>query len=180
MHDAGVNWETPTIRHYHFLMLEVVVEETMNCTPDDFLEFVLDVHRYAEVDDKIGAIDWVRRDGDTTEFRFRPVLPGVPGPAPRMVMLVRRVPGDIIEMSLAPLPHNRLNHRLIRFESTFECTPTGDGTLVRSVTTMDVTPAARWVMEPILRRNLPGNIRSEMDRAKVYMDRQTTRKQANA
>lgn len=178
MPDDGANWETTTARHYHFRMLEVVVEETMNCTPDDFLEFVLDVHRYAEVDDKIGAIDWARRDGNTTEFKFRPVLPGIPGPAPRMVMLVRRVPGDIVEMSLSPLPHNRLNHRLIRFDSTFECTPVEGGTLVRSVTTMDVTPAARWLMEPLLRRNIPGNIRSELDRAKVYMDRQTKRRQA--
>jgi hypothetical protein len=178
MTDAGTNWETTTVRHYHFPMLEVVVEETMNCTPDDFLEFVLDVHRYAEVDDKIGTIDWTRRDGDTTEFRFRPVLPGIPGPAPRMVLLVRRVPGDIIEMALSPRPHNRLNHLLIRFESTFECTRVDGGTLVRSVTTMDVTPPARWLVEPILRRHLPGNIRSELDRAKVYMDRQTTGKQA--
>ena len=159
-------------------MLKVVVEETMNCTPDDFLEFVLDVHRYAEVDDKIGKIDWAHRDGNTTDFKFRPVLPGIPGPAPKMVMRVARVPGDTIEMSLAPLPHNRLNHRLIRFDGTFECTQVEGGTHIRSVTTMDVTPAARWLMEPLLRRNLAANIRAELDRAKVYMDRQTKQKRA--
>jgi hypothetical protein len=160
-------------------MLEVVVEETMNCTPDDFLEFVLDVHRYAEVDDKIGTIDWARRDGDLTEFKFRPVLPGIPGPAPKMVMWVRRVPGTSIEMSMAPLPHNRWIRHLVRFDASFECTPVEGGTRVRSVTSMDVTPAARWLMEAILRRTLPGNIRGEMDRAKVYLDRQTRQKQAH-
>ncbi|MCT2583668.1 SRPBCC family protein [Actinophytocola gossypii] len=157
-------------------MLEVVVEETMNCAPDDFLEFVLDVHRYAEVDDKIGAIDWARREGDRTDFRFRPVLPGIPGPAPKMVMRVQRA-GDTIEMSMTPLPHNRFIRHLVSFGATFEAAPVDGGTLVRSVTSMNVTPVARWPMEAILRRTLPDNIRAELDRAAVYLDRQTARKQ---
>ncbi|HEX2132321.1 MAG TPA: SRPBCC family protein [Actinophytocola sp.] len=157
-------------------MLEVVAEETMNCAPDDFLEFVLDVHRYAEVDDKIGAIDWARREGDRTDFKFRPVLPGIPGPAPRLVMRVART-GDTIEMSMAPLPHNRFVRHLVEFGATFEATPVDGGTLVRSVTSMNVTPVARWLLEAILRRTLPGNIRAELDRAAVYLDRQTARKQ---
>ena len=157
-------------------MLEVVVEETMNCTADDFLEFVMDVHRYAEVDDKIGRIDWAKRDGDLVEFKFRPVLPGVPGPAPKMVMWVRKIPGKRIEMSLAPLPHNRLNHKLLSFDSVFEVEEVADGLLVRSISTFTISPAARWLMEPILRKNLLGNIEAEMERARVYLDRQTQKK----
>jgi hypothetical protein len=153
-------------------MFEVVVEETMNCTADEFLEFVMDVHRYAEVDDKIGSIDWARREGDLTEFKFRPVLPGIPGPAPKMVMWVRKIPGKRIEMSLAPLPHNKLNHRLIKkFDSVFEVEPVADGVLVRSVNTFAIAPFARWLMEPILRGKLPNNIAAEMERARVYLGR---------
>jgi hypothetical protein len=159
-------------------MLEVVVEETMNCTADEFLEFVMDVRRYAEVDDKIGAIDWAERDGDVVDFKFRPVLPGVPGPAPKMVMRVLKVPGKRIEMSLAPLPHNKLNHRLMSFDSVFEVEPVEAGLLVRSISTFDISPVARWLMEPILRRGLRANIEAEMERAKAYMDRQTRQHQS--
>ena len=59
-------------------------EIMIRCSPEHFLGFVMDIERYAEVDDKLGAFDWVRREGNLVEFRFRPVLPGIPGPAPRM------------------------------------------------------------------------------------------------
>lgn len=154
-------------------MVEVTVEEAMNCTPDDFIEFVLDVHRYAEVDHKIAAIVWARRQGDLTDFKFKPALPGLPGPAPKMVMRVHRVSDTRIEMSLTPLPHNRLNHRLMTFTSSFDCTPTEGGTVIRSVTSIGVAPVARWLLEPVLRRNLPADIEAEMKRAKAYMQRQT-------
>ena len=35
----------------------------------------MDIERYAEVDDKLGAFDWVRRKENFVEIRFRPVLP---------------------------------------------------------------------------------------------------------
>lgn len=57
-------------------MLEARVTETIRCTPEELLDFVMDPERYAEVDEKIGTIDWVRREGNVTEFRFRGALPG--------------------------------------------------------------------------------------------------------
>ena len=38
-------------------MLEVVRSETIRCAPDDWLDLVLDVHRYATLDDKMSVID---------------------------------------------------------------------------------------------------------------------------
>lgn len=57
-------------------MAEAQVCETIHCKPDDLIEFVMDIERYAEVDAKIRPVTWARRDGDLTEVAFRPKLPG--------------------------------------------------------------------------------------------------------
>ncbi|MFI7529475.1 hypothetical protein [Nocardia salmonicida] len=35
----------------------------------------------------------------------------------------------------------------------------------------EITPAVRWLIEPILRRNLPGNIEGEVQKAKTYLEK---------
>lgn len=73
-------------------MVEAQVVETIRCKPDELLEFVMDIERYAEVDAKIRSLDWARREGELTEFKFRPKLPGVPLPSPKWVQQIRLTP----------------------------------------------------------------------------------------
>ncbi|MEV0379474.1 SRPBCC family protein [Nonomuraea sp. NPDC050643] len=152
-------------------MVRVIVEEVIRCTPEEFLEFVMDAERYAEIDDKIGPIDWVRRTGDLTEFRFRPVLPGVPGPAPKLVSQMRLTPGRRVDVQYAPLPRNRLNHRLSRFSASFEAEAAADGTSkVTRMISIDFAPFVRWLLEPVLRRRLPADVEKEVRGAKERLE----------
>ena len=48
--------------------VDVVQRVTIACPPREFLEFVMDIERYAEVDDKIGPILWTRRQGNVVTF----------------------------------------------------------------------------------------------------------------
>src|SRR4051812_5612764 len=107
-------------------MVEVTVEETVSCTADAFLELVMDPRRYAEVDRKLGRIDWVHRDGDVTEFRFRSALPGL-GPGPKIVSRMTLTPGERVDVRLPDRPENRLARRFSTFEACFACGPAGGG-----------------------------------------------------
>ncbi|WP_024805189.1 hypothetical protein [Nocardia sp. BMG51109] len=156
-------------------MVEARVQQIMPCHPEDFLEFAMDVERYAEVDDKIGRFDWVRREGNLVEFKFRPAMPGLPGPAPKMIAQGRLTPGERVDVGLAPLPDSRLWHGLMKFSASFVCEPVENGTLVTRTMTAELIPAVRRLVDPILRRNLPGNIETEIAQAKAYIERHTGR-----
>ncbi|TDC03280.1 SRPBCC family protein [Nonomuraea longispora] len=152
-------------------MVRVIVEETIHCTPDEYLEFVMDAGRYAQIDDKIGPIDWVRRVDNVVEFKFRPVLPGIPGPAPKLVSQMRLTPGRRVDVRYAPLPHNRLNHRLSRFSASFEVEAMADGgSRVKRMISFEFVPFLRWLLEPILRRRLPADVRAEVRGAKQRLE----------
>ncbi|MFD1930028.1 MULTISPECIES: SRPBCC family protein [Nonomuraea] len=153
-------------------MVHVTVEEIIRCTPEEFLEFVMDPERYATIDDKIGPIDWVRRTGDVTEFRFRSALPGIPGPAPKVVSQMRLTPGDRVDVRYAPLPHNRLSHRVSRFQASFVAEPVDGGTKVTRTIAIDFPPVIRWLLEPILRRTLPPDVEKEVHGAKTHLEGQ--------
>lgn len=148
----------------------------MTCFPDEFLEFAMDVERYAEVDDKLGPMDWVRREGNVVEFKFRPAMPGLPGPAPKMVARGVLTPGQRVDVGLSPLPESKLWHRLMRFNASFVCEPVENGTLVTRTMSAELTPAVRWLIDPILRRNLPGNIEVEVRKAKDYIEKRSSRR----
>ncbi len=135
----------------------------------------MDVERYAEVDSKLGPFDWVRREGNRVEFKFRPAMPGIPGPAPKMVAQGVLTPGVRVDVGLAPLPDSKLWHRLMKFNATFECEPVENGTLVTRTMTAEITPAVRWLIDPILRRNLPDNIVTEIAQAKDYIEKRGAR-----
>ncbi len=151
-------------------MAQARARRIMACSPDEFLEFALDVERYAEVDDKLGQFDWVRREEHRVEFKFRPVLPGIPMPSPKMVAQGVLTPGKRIDVALSSLPDNRLWHRLMKFDASFVCEPVGNGTLVTRTMSAELTPAVRWLLDPVLRRKLPGNIESEVEKAKAYIE----------
>ncbi|MCM6778882.1 SRPBCC family protein [Nocardia sp. CDC159] len=151
--------------------MDVVVEKFMKCTSDEYLDFVMDVERYAEVDDKITKIDWIRRTGNVLQFKFRPALPGMPRPMPKMVLQLTLTPGKRIDLTLAPPPHNKLANPVMKYTGSFVCAPAVGGTMVTSSTSLAVVPPLRWVIEPILRRNLPQNFRAEMEHAKAYIEK---------
>ncbi|MCT2582980.1 SRPBCC family protein [Actinophytocola gossypii] len=153
-------------------MVEARAQQTMACSPEEFLEFVLDIERYAQVDDKLGPFDWSRREENRVEFKFRPTMPGIPGPAPKMVAEGVLTPGKRIDVGLLPPPNNKLWHRLITFNATFVCEPVEDGTLVTRTMTIEAKPAVRWLVEPILRRTLPKSVEAEVRDAKAYLERQ--------
>ena len=161
---AGPIWLYPVI------MVEARAQKIMACTPDEFLEFAMDVERYAGVDDKLGPFDWVRREGNIVRFKFRPAMPGLPGPAPKMVAQGVLTPGKRVDVSLVELPQNKLWNRLMKFNASFACEPANNGILVTRTMTADLNPMVRWLAEPILRRNLPGNIEDEVERAKMYIE----------
>ncbi|MGH3901252.1 MAG: SRPBCC family protein [Pseudonocardiaceae bacterium] len=113
-------------------MLTVEVTERISCTPDELLESVMDVERYAQVDRKIRPVQWARREGDLTEFCFRPRLVGIP--APPSVAQLRLTPGKRIDITLVPPPANRLTRMASDFDASFACTPVEGGTrLVRTL-----------------------------------------------
>jgi hypothetical protein len=152
------------------IMVEARVQKIMACTPDEFLEFAMDVECYAGVDDKLGPFDWVRRDGNFVQFKFRPAMPGLPSPAPKMVAQGILTPGRRVDVSLAALPQNKLWNRVMKFNASFACEPVDSGTLVTRIMAAELNPIVRWLVEPILQRNLPGSIEAEIEQAKVYIE----------
>lgn len=141
-------------------MIHVQASETVGCTPAEFLAFVMDIERYAEVDRKIAPILWHRREGDLLEFACRPRLGGLR--QPKIVQQVRLTPGLRLDVTLAPRPRNRLAHVMAHFEASFVCEPVADGTRVLRTLEFRFTPAVRWLLEPPLRRRLPGEVREEL------------------
>ncbi len=154
-------------------MAKVTVERTIRCNPQEVLAFVLDVRRYSEVDAKIGPIDWVRSDGEVTDFRFRPRLPGIPGSALKSVSRMRLSPGERVDVTYPPLPQNRLVRRVSTFTASFVCEPVAGGTRLRRTISIELVPALRWLVEPVLRRTLPGDVEREVSGAKDHLERQT-------
>jgi hypothetical protein len=141
-----------------------VAESTgrFSCSAQEYLAFALDVERYREVDDKLGRIDWVRTDGDVTEFRFRPTLPGLP-PAPKTVSRMRLTPGQRIDIEYAPRPHNRLVRLLSTFRASFVCTPEDDSVRVTRTLSLELRPPASWILNGYLERRLQRSVERELE-----------------
>ncbi|MCM6778884.1 hypothetical protein NDR87_35960 [Nocardia sp. CDC159] len=152
-------------------MVEARAQKFIACTPDEYLEFAMDVERYARVDDKLGPFDWVRREGNHVQFKFRPAMPGLPGPAPKMIAQGVLTPGKRVDVSLVALPENKLWNRIMKFNASFACEPVENGVLVTRIMAAELNPAVRWLVEPILRRNLPQNIETEVEQAKAYLEK---------
>lgn len=151
-------------------MIEVRVTETIACTSEELLEFVMDPERYARVDGKIGPIDWVRRDGDTTEFRFRSRLPGLPGPAPKVVSRMTLTPGERVDVQLPPIPANRLANSVSTFSASWVCVPSAVGTTVTRTLHCGFARPIRWVAEPLVARALQADVEDEIRQAKKLLE----------
>lgn len=151
-------------------MVEAQVTETIRCTPDELLEFVMDIQRYAEVDEKIRPIDLVKRDGDLTEFKFRPTLTGVLMPSPKWINQMRRTPGKRIDITNAPLPRNKLANRMLTFTASFVVEPVDDATRVTRTVRMDFKPYARWLAQRMIGDKLQTAAEDELRQAKEYLE----------
>ncbi|WP_067972813.1 SRPBCC family protein [Nocardiopsis trehalosi] len=151
-------------------MVSVTVRETIRCTPDEFLGLVMDPGRYALIDAKLGPIDWVRRDGDTTDFRFASRLPGLPGPGPRVVSRMVLTPGVRVDASYAPLPANRLVRRFSTFRASFACTPVDGGVRVERMIELGFPSVAGRPLEALLRRTLRPDVLREVRGAKALLE----------
>jgi hypothetical protein len=151
-------------------MVQAESIQTVACTPDEFLEFVMDIEQYAEVDEKIRPIYWSRRDGNTVEFQFRPKLPGLPLPAPKLVQRVELTPGRRIDITNAPLPHNQLGNRMSDFRASFICEPVDGGTRVTRTVEMTFPALVKWLIEPLLKRRLSAAVASELTQAKAHLE----------
>jgi len=147
--------------------------QTVACTPDEFLEFVMDIERYAKVDEKIRPIYWSRRDGDTVEFQFRPKLPGLPMPSPKLVQRVALTAGQRIDITNAPLPHNKIGNRMSDFHASFVCEPVEGGTRVTRTIEMTFPAVVKWLVEPLLERRLSAAVERELAQAKAYLEQPT-------
>jgi hypothetical protein len=152
-------------------MVRVEIVRIINCRPETFLEFVMDIERYTTVDDKIGRIVSARRENTFTEFCFEPRLPGFPLPQPRVAHEMRLTPWKRIDIGYAPLPQNRLSRRIVGFTSSFACEPDGDRTKVTRMISFDFAPVVRWIFEPVLRRKLRPSIERELRLAQEYLER---------
>lgn len=155
--------------HITVTHVDVMRSETIRCRPQRWLDLVLGVHQYAAVDDKIGPIKWVRRDGDLTEFRFTPRLLGVPLPQPAMVSQMRLVPGKRIDVVLAPLPRN-LSGRVWSDWAWFSCEAIPECVRVTRMISFKFAPPLRWLVEPVLRRTLPVSVERELRLAKQLLE----------
>ncbi|HET8682808.1 MAG TPA: hypothetical protein VFM54_13205 [Micromonosporaceae bacterium] len=144
---------------------------TIGCTPETYLEFVMDVERYREVDDKLGPIAWVRREGNLTEFKFRPRLPGMNVPEPYAISQMRLTPGRHIDIRLAPLPRNLPNHLVSKFAARFAAEVVDGQTRVTRMISFHFNPLVRWMFEPTLRRTLPESVERELRLSKQILER---------
>jgi Polyketide cyclase / dehydrase and lipid transport len=146
--------------------LIVEARTTIKCTPEEFLELVMDVERYQLVDTKIYPVDWARRDGNVTEFKFRPKVAGIP--SPKVVQRVTLTPGERIDILNAPTPMNRLAY----FHGSFECLRTDGMTQVTRRMEFRINPVVRWLFKPLLRRALSRDLPQELKLAKDYLESQ--------
>jgi polyketide cyclase/dehydrase/lipid transport protein len=129
---------------------------------------VMDIERYAELDDKIRPILWSRRDGNRVEFACRPKLVGLRQPT--VVQFLELTPGRRIDIGLLPKPRNRLAHRMASFTASFECTPVDGGIQVTRTLEFRFSPAVRWLMEPLFRHRLERDVRTEIGLAKRHLE----------
>ena len=143
---------------------------TIRSSPKAFLDLVMAIEQYAEVDDKIRPVYWSRRTGNVLEFQFRPKLPGLPVPAPKLVQRVELTPGERIDITNAPLPRNKIGNRLSRFRASFVCRPVDGGITVTRTIEMTFSAPMRWLVEPLLKGRLQASVDDEMDRATARLE----------
>ena len=150
------------------MSVEAQVVERIGCTCEELLGFVMDIERYAQVDDKISPVLWHRSEPDFVEFACRPKLAGLR--QPKVVQQVRLTPGERADVTLSPKPANRLAHAMAQFEASFACRPVDGGTEVTRTLRFTFKAPFRWLLEPLFQRRLDAEVRDEIARAKQHLE----------
>ena len=150
-------------------MIEAQTTQLIRASPEQILEFVMDIERYAEIDAKIRPVLWSRRNGNVTEFACRSRVGGMPGP--KVVQEMRLIPGRRIDIVLTGGPENRLARAMGDFQASFECQPVAGGTQVNRVLQFRLKWPTSWILGPRLRRRLPGEVDEELLLAKHELEK---------
>lgn len=149
-------------------MFDARTTQFIRATPETILDFVMDIERYQEIDQKIRPVRWARRDGDLTEFAFRPRFGALLGPM--VVAQERRTSGLRVDIVLARPPFNRLARLLTHYEASFECVLVPGGTEVSRSERFSPRWPLHWLGVRYLRRIMPGLVREELFLAKQKLE----------
>lgn len=95
-------------------------------TPQEILDFVMDVASYRRADHKIGRVWSVRREDNNVIASFVGQLRGLPVPTTQRMHLT---PGKRIDVSIVP----NWQRRMLGFHASFECQPVLGGTEVTPI-----------------------------------------------
>lgn len=145
-------------------MISGEASTTVSVSPDEVLEFVLDLDRYREADHKIGHIGALHRDGDRGTVEFSGRLRGVPGP-------MGTYPFKLTETSLwIGSPIAGPARFLFDFEGSFDCHVTGRGTVVTHREAIAFKGPGGWLADPLLRGWLQDDVEAEMVRFKRLIE----------
>jgi hypothetical protein len=137
---------------------------TVEVSPAEVLEFVLDLDRYRQADHKIGRVGPVRRDGSGGTAVFSGRIKGMPGPS-------GTYPFTSTPTSLTfGSPIAGAARWFLNFEGSFECEVSGEGTVVTHREVFDFKPPWRWFLDPFLRRWLENDTTEEMLRFKALIE----------
>jgi hypothetical protein len=141
-------------------------EAVVRRSPDQVLEFVMDLERYRQADRKIGAIAWLRRSGDLAEARFRARMLGLPGPM--VTQLLHLTPGRRIDVRNAP----SWLDRVMDFEGVITCEPVDGGTRVYHREAFELRRPLSWLLGPVLQRWLRHDTAAEVVRMRALLERE--------
>lgn len=142
---------------------------TVAASPQEILDFVLDLERYRHADHKIGRVGAITRDGDQGTARFSGRLRGLPGPAgtyPFTLSANRLRFGSPIAGAA---------RWIVDFEGTFDCRPGPQGTIVTHREAFRFKAPWRWLAHPLLRDWLAADTAAEMGRLKTLLEADRSR-----
>jgi hypothetical protein len=137
---------------------------TVQATPNEVFEFVLDLNRYRQADHKIGRVKSVERDGNSGTAQFAGRLRGLPGPT-------GTYPFTLTDTHLQfDSPTAGAARWFLDFEGTFDCEAGDDGTVVTHREVFMFKRPWSWLAEPLLRNWLERDTADEMDRLKAIIE----------
>lgn len=131
----------------------------------DIANFILDLRSYQSVDNKLGKIYWVRRDGNEVLFRFQPRLLGLPGP-PTTQRVVASEDGSSIQIAGMPAWADVL----VTFSASFQFAEEDDGTWVTRRLEFIFKKPVSWLLDPLFNRWLAKDVAIELANAKRVLE----------
>lgn len=144
-------------------MIDVSATTTVQRSPQEVIDLVLNIEQYRKVDHKIGRVLKTETiDGDQV-VTFMTVLRGMPAKARQRMHVVGT---ERIEVS--PMPS--WQDKLVTFRGLFELTAVEGGTKVRHAYHFDFKPPMRWIVEPYIRGWLARGLEKEVSDIKAVLE----------